>query len=274
MNCMMLLVRLLMICLGTLPLAVDANAGSAEDCSQSADQSLRIKACTQFILENPRSNNLALAYTFRGAAYSASGDNVRAMADFNEALKRNPDLYEAVYERGIGYARMRDNQRMLQDTERAVQLNPSDWRGYNLRGNANKNLGNYDRAIADYGEAQRLNPKHPWPSLNRCELFIVQNKLDLALSSCNESLQLGTVPEALRLRAIVNIKMRKFDQAIEDLDAAYKTSPTSANILYARGVAKRLKGDVSAGDTDITASSQLKPADAAAMFKQFGVPGY
>ena len=267
-------IRAFMVGLGMMLFAIDAKAGTAEDCGQSTDQELRIKACTRFILENPQHANLALAYTFRGAAYSAGGDAVHALADFNEALKRNPDLYEAVYERGIAYARMHDNQRMLQDTERAVRLNPSDWRGYNLRGNANKNLGNYDRAIADYGEAQRLNPKHPWPSLNRCELFIVQNKLDLALSSCNESLQLGTVPEALRLRAIAYMKSGKLGQAIEDLDAAYKAQPTSANILYARGVAKRLKGDIAAGDADITASSQLKPADAAAMFRQFGVPGY
>jgi len=267
-------IRAFMVCLGVLLFAIDAKAGTAEDCTQDVNQELRIKACTQFILENPQHAKLALAYAFRGAAYSASGDTVHALADFNEALKRKPDLYEAVYERGIAYARMHDNQRMLQDTERAIQLNPSDWRGYNLRGNANKNLGNYDRAIADYGEAQRLNPKHPWPSLNRCELYIVQSKLDLALSSCNESLQLGTVPEALRLRAIAYIKSGKFGQAIEDLDAAYKAQPTSANILYARGVAKRLKGDAAAGDADITASSQLKPADAAAMFKQFGVPGY
>ena len=138
---MMYSIRFCFVCLGALLFAIDAKAGTAEDCNQSANQELRIKACTQFILENPQNASLAVAYTFRGAAYSASGDTVHALADFNEALKRKPDLYEAVYERGIAYARIHDNQRMLQDTERTVQLNPSDWRGYNLRGNANKNLG-------------------------------------------------------------------------------------------------------------------------------------
>ncbi len=252
-----------------------APAGPAEDCTQAANQDLRISGCTQFIRENPQHQNLALAYTYRGSAYSVRGDTAKALADFGEALKLKPDFYEAVYERSIAFSRMRDYQRALLDTDRAIKINASDWRGHNMRGNANTALSKFDDAIRDYAEAQRLNPKHPWPYLNLCELYIIQNKLDLALARCNESLNISEIPATLRLRGIINIKLRQYDKAISDLDQAARGSgATSANIMYARGVAKRLKGDAAGGDADITAAAQLKPADAAAMFKRYGVPGY
>ena len=60
--------RAFMVCLGMMLFAIDAKAGTAEDCNQGVNQELRIKACTQFILENPQNASLALAYAFRGAA--------------------------------------------------------------------------------------------------------------------------------------------------------------------------------------------------------------
>ena len=56
------------------------------------------------------------------------------------------------------------------------------------------------------------------------------------------------------------LKLGLPDQALADYDEALKIAPNAAGSLYGRGVAKLMKGDVSASTGDFELAKQIKPS--------------
>ena len=73
----------------------------------------------------------------------------------------------AHYNRGIAYHDLRQYQRAIQDYDEAIRLNPQDAEAYNNRGFAYFSLGQHQRAIQDLDEAIRLNPQYAMAYLLR-----------------------------------------------------------------------------------------------------------
>ncbi|MBE8966373.1 tetratricopeptide repeat protein [Nostocales cyanobacterium LEGE 12452] len=67
----------------------------------------------QAIKINP---NFAQAYYNRGVVRSASGDLQGAIVDFNQAIKINPNFAQAYYNRGVARSELRDKQRAITDS--------------------------------------------------------------------------------------------------------------------------------------------------------------
>ena len=96
---------------------------------EGGDPVLSIKGCTALIqsLTETR-NNLAIAHSNRGITYSDKGDFDRAIADYEQALKLNPELAAALNSLAWDLATMpaadrRDGVRAVQFAERALALN-------------------------------------------------------------------------------------------------------------------------------------------------------
>jgi tetratricopeptide (TPR) repeat protein len=75
------------------------------------------------------------------------------VADINPA-----DPSFAWNNRGNGRKNNEDYDRAIEDYTEALRLNPNDAEAYNNRGVAYRHKGDYDRAIADYEAALRINP--------------------------------------------------------------------------------------------------------------------
>ena len=73
----------------------------------------------QAIKLNP---NFAEAYVFRGIVKNDLGDKQGAIADFNQAIKLNPDHAEAYYNRGFVKYGLGDQQGALSDFQTAAKL--------------------------------------------------------------------------------------------------------------------------------------------------------
>ncbi len=92
-----------------------------------------------------------------------------------------------------------------------------------------------------------------------------------ALADCNESLRLGPGDAAtLNSRGFTYLKMRKYDFAVADFDAALKRDPRQSGPLYGRGVAKRMNGDAAGANADIAAAKRLDP-EVARVFERYGI---
>ena len=101
----------------------------------------------------------ASVYYNRGLAYSNKGQYDRAIQDFDQAIRLNPQYARAYVNRGFAYDDQGQRDRAIQDYDQAIRLNPQDARVYNIRGLTYNDQGQYDLAIQDFDQAIRLNPQ-------------------------------------------------------------------------------------------------------------------
>ena len=102
-----------------------------------------------------------------------------------------PELAVLHNDRAIEYASKGDNDRALADYNEAIRLDPNDADYYNNRGSSWHLKGDDDRAIADYDEAIRRNSKDPCPRYNRGLAWSSKNENDRAIADFNEALRLN-----------------------------------------------------------------------------------
>jgi tetratricopeptide (TPR) repeat protein len=118
----------------------------------------------------------ALAYNHRGNVYSkqwrqlsavavrlAGGNGPaelagKALADFNEAIRLDPQDAEAYNNRGAVHAELGDHPRAIADFTAAIQRQPSLAAAYRNRGNSYLETADPQKAAADYRAAVRLDP--------------------------------------------------------------------------------------------------------------------
>jgi tetratricopeptide (TPR) repeat protein len=67
-----------------------------------------------------------LAYSNRGLAYNGKGEYDKAIADYTQALRINPNYVNAYFNRGNAYYYKKDYARARADYEKVLQLNPND----------------------------------------------------------------------------------------------------------------------------------------------------
>jgi tetratricopeptide (TPR) repeat protein len=162
----------------------------------------------------------------QGTAAVVIGDNDRAIADFNQAIRLNPTYALAFGNRGFVYARKDSNDRAIADFNEAIRLDPTYAIAFRGRGVAYGNKGDYDRAIADFTEAIRLDPK---------------------------------LAPAFSNRGLAYERKGSFDRAIADYNEAIRLNPTDATSFCRRGRAK-LKINEQGGEADIARAKQLDAA--------------
>ena len=68
---------------------------------------------------------------------------------------------------GMVYGYLVQHERAIRDFDEAIRLNPQDAEAYNIRGLLYRYRGQHERAIGDYDEAIRLNPQHANAYYNR-----------------------------------------------------------------------------------------------------------
>jgi tetratricopeptide (TPR) repeat protein len=80
------------------------------------------------------------------------------IAQYTEAIRRNPNDVEAYFYRGNAYLHKKGNlDKAIADYSQAIRLKPDLADAYSNRGDAYYEKGDYDKAIADCTQAIRLN---------------------------------------------------------------------------------------------------------------------
>jgi tetratricopeptide (TPR) repeat protein len=139
-----------------------ATAATAEQTSRewqscnNADNDTRIAACTGILDKGGRESNKmrANAYANRGIAFGNKGQHDRAVQDFDEALRLDPQnavMYNN--NRGWAFTNKGDVDRGIRDFDEAIRRDPKLAIGFNSRGSSYNIKGDYDRAIQDLDEA-------------------------------------------------------------------------------------------------------------------------
>ena len=108
----------------------------------------------------------AAAYLERGNAHRNLLESEQALADWNQALRMDPNLAGGYTARGAHYRLAGDLTRALADLDKSLQLAPSVDAFYQ-RGQVKYELGDYQQAISDYTDAINLRREAPYVHLAR-----------------------------------------------------------------------------------------------------------
>jgi tetratricopeptide (TPR) repeat protein len=158
----------------------------------------------------------------------------KAIADYTQAIRLDPNNAVAYRERGVALSQKGDNDKAIADYNQAIRLNPNYARAYINRGNAYDDKGDYDKAIADYNQAIRLDPNDALAYVGRGSEYAI--------------------------RGIVYAIKGDYDKAIADYTQAIRLDPNYADAYVGRGVVYYYaKDDYDRAIADCTAALRINP---------------
>jgi tetratricopeptide (TPR) repeat protein len=172
-------------------------------------------------------------------------------ADYTMALALDPQNAVAYHYRGNAWSAMREYGKALDDFNAAIKIDPNSAAVYISRGNAWACKGDYDKAIADYSEAIRTEPGNTvaflsqgsaWcayarlrPSPERYKNAINCYNAALGLQPWNASAYIG--------RGAVWLSKEDYDRAIGDYSEAIRLDPEASTAYSELGNAWRAEND-------------------------------
>ena len=99
------------------------------------------------------------SYITRGTARLEAGQNEEAIAEYDEALRRDPSDAVAYAMRGFAKGELGKHEEAIADFDEAIRLNPDDAFSFLSRGRANWETGRQDQAMEDFDVAIALEPQ-------------------------------------------------------------------------------------------------------------------
>jgi tetratricopeptide (TPR) repeat protein len=116
-----------------------------------------IQGCSAVVAGGKESEKYtSLAYGVRGLVYKGRGILDRAIADFDQALKLQPENFFVLTNRGEAYFQKGEYQHTIADYSDAIRLDRNFSEPISDRGHAFLKLGRLDDALADFNTAIEL----------------------------------------------------------------------------------------------------------------------
>jgi lipoprotein NlpI len=179
------------------------------------------------------------AYTNRGYVYRARGNNYRAVADFSEAIRLDPKLVSTYIDRGNAYRARGDNDHAIADYSEAIRLDPKSADAYYNRGLAYLYGGTLDKALADVGEGSDLNPADPYKAL-WADIVAQRNNAPSRLSRASKRINMTPWPAPIIRSFLGRMPPEAVLAAADDADATKKKSQVCEANFYGGELALRL----------------------------------
>ncbi len=204
----------------------------------------------------------ATAYLNRGISHSKKREFDKAIVDYDQAIKLNPNDTMAYHYRGIAYTKKGEPDRAVADYDKAIELNPNDAKAYHNRGIAYaRKGGEVERAIADFDKAIALDPKLTGPYYNRGIVYYGRGELDRAISDFDKAIALSPKLAAAYVnRGSAYADKGQYDKAIADYDRAIALDPNLA-VAHARREDALAKSGRDVADKDEAQQDQAEIQD-------------
>ena len=181
-----------------------------------------------------------------------------AIADYDTAIRLNPNFAIAYFNRGNAKDDLGDSQGAIADFDTAIRLNPNDADAYRNRGAVKVTIGDQKGAIADFDTAIRLNPNYADAYYNRGIAKVTLGDKRGAFADFDTAIRLNpNYAEAYYNRGNTKQELGDRQGAITDYDTALQLNPNDAEAYHNRGLAKRKLGDKQGAIADYLESAKL-----------------
>lgn len=208
------------------------------------------------------------AYLGRAQMYLETSDTLKALADIDTALVRNPNSFNGhVMRAELLMRRSRPLFRnALANMDKAIKLEPKQAGLYVNRAYIRYNLNDWDGAMADYDYALSLEPLNKTALFNRGLLNTEVNANDRALEDFTAVINLDPSDHRAHYnRAQIRARKHDFAGAIEDINAVIDIFPNFPTGYLVRSEFERSRGNLTkaAADYDkaMTLTRKLHPVD-------------
>jgi len=264
----------------------------------AGDLDLAVRLSSSAIDKGLPTEHRALGYTTRGDAYHRMGDAGRAISDFTQALRLDPNNAEAYIGRGEAYVQARatgDVDRAISDFQQVLRLDPAADRyakhqaeidlaivqstsaldddnslaatratAYIARGHAYNEKGDAERAIGDFSDALRLDPSRTEAYIGRGRAYSSKNDYERATSDLTAALRLSPdAVDAYRLRGVARHNHEDYGGAVKDYTEVLRLDPDDAEAYHGRGLSASYNGDYDNAISDLSEALRLAPRFAA-----------
>jgi tetratricopeptide (TPR) repeat protein len=189
-----------------------------------------------------RDGLLSAAYNLRGGAYQriarrhaaneetekANRFHLRAIQDFDTALRHDPASPHAYLNRGRSRAELIELDSAIKDFDEALRLDPNNAQktnalAFNNRGGAHRGRGDEADALADLERALRLDPKNANAIFNRGTVHLEKERYDRAIADYTDAMRLGLKDiDAYNARGRARRDSGDYKGAVGDFEAALK----------------------------------------------------
>jgi tetratricopeptide (TPR) repeat protein len=176
------------------------------------------------------------------AAYKA-GDLDAALAQFREAIERNPEDAESLSNLGQVLVKMGKADEAIPFFERAAGLVPERWAyRFNLA-RAQGLLGRWDDAISSYKQAQQLFPDDYVTTFNLARAFAVKGEHAAAADEYKKAIELEPNDPSFRMAlALTYERLQKPAEAAAAYEEALRLAPSAPDADTVRARIAQLTG--------------------------------
>ena len=188
--------------------------------------------------------NASLAFLNRGVLLATRKRAYdRAIQDFDRVLVLEPDNVDALIRRGDAFVQLGDFGRGMGDLDRAVSMAPENPLAYLMRGLAYGRRGNAIAALQNYDAALKYDPRNADALSNRAAVYLGQGRLDLAIRDLDLSISIDrTNPLAFYNRGYAHFAKKEYDKAISDYSSAVALNPQLGLAYNNRGLTRAIAG--------------------------------
>lgn len=187
-----------------------------------------------------------------------------ALDDLNAALALEPaDAAPFVFTRGLAHLYRGDYEAAVSDLERYTTLHPEDAAGWTNLGQAHEGLGHTFSAIQAFENALAADPAATHLHRTLARLYYEASRafdpnsaqaeafLEQTITAATQALEAHTEDAVPRLyRALAYIAQSRYENALEDLNAAIRADPDFGAAYYNRAIVYTYLGEAALDDAE------------------------
>lgn len=213
----------------------------------------------------------------RGNELHEQGQYDKAIIDYSDAIKLDPNNEVAIYHRGYTYLLKGKLENATIDFSKSIQLNPTNLKAYYFRGVILKEKKEYQKALADFSKVIEIDPKSALSVLSyhkRAIIWIILRNLDQAIQDSTSVIRLNPdFGAAYYLRGNSWQLKGNNKNAIRDFSVAVRFFPNTFELYESRAQCYEPIGELSLSIEDYSKAIELKPMNAN-LYIQRGIAYY